>query len=365
MITRNFVLAGKMSRILNLKILKMTAFSTLCLLEIHGDEVRHSIADAKVGVVEAFSLLLPKERGARRFRRPYQALHPQRRSWLAFGTKTEDWRWRHHSLGCRKPAKRRLGEGWWNEEDETKRWQSLIKAAKPNSKKILSFLGYKPAPSPSSRSRRSSRPSCPCFPFFFPFVAVAIVVLRQLIIGSLGILFCNAHVNTQNELIECYLCRVIDVEIFFPVGFWQLYRSLFFDALPAASYSRKNFRWCRVYWRFFECWSQNSILKELRLATSGDEEASTYNNTTRKVLIDNVSKSSAKGYFSSPMGLTRRYGFCCRNCVRQSPTTIFSVRRAWAPFRHGKSDRCRSVSGSPLTADVMQTDTWQTPLTGS
>jgi hypothetical protein len=33
---------------------------------------------------------------------------------------------------------------------ETKRWQSLIKAAKPNSKKILSFLGYKPAPSPSS-----------------------------------------------------------------------------------------------------------------------------------------------------------------------------------------------------------------------
>ena len=35
------------------------------------------------------------------------------------------------------------------------------------------------------------------------------------------------------------------------------------------------------------------------------------NFTTRKVLIDNVSKSSAKGYFSSPMGLTRRYGFCC------------------------------------------------------
>ena len=32
-------------------------------------------------------------------------------------------------------------------------------------------------------------------------------------------------------------------------------------------------------------------------------------NTTRKVLIDNVPKSSAKGYFSSPMGLTRRYGF--------------------------------------------------------
>jgi hypothetical protein len=33
---------------------------------------------------------------------------------------------------------------------EMKRWQSLIKAAKPNSKKILSFLGCKPTPSPSS-----------------------------------------------------------------------------------------------------------------------------------------------------------------------------------------------------------------------
>ena len=33
---------------------------------------------------------------------------------------------------------------------ETKKWQSLIKAAKPSSKKILSFLGYKPTPSSSS-----------------------------------------------------------------------------------------------------------------------------------------------------------------------------------------------------------------------
>jgi hypothetical protein len=30
------------------------------------------------------------------------------------------------------------------------RWQSLIKAAKPQSKKILSFLGYKPAAPPNS-----------------------------------------------------------------------------------------------------------------------------------------------------------------------------------------------------------------------
>jgi hypothetical protein len=33
---------------------------------------------------------------------------------------------------------------------ETKKWQSLIKAAKPNSKPILTFLGCKPTPAPSS-----------------------------------------------------------------------------------------------------------------------------------------------------------------------------------------------------------------------
>jgi hypothetical protein len=33
---------------------------------------------------------------------------------------------------------------------ETKKWQSLIKAAKPNSKKVLAYLGCKPTPAPSS-----------------------------------------------------------------------------------------------------------------------------------------------------------------------------------------------------------------------
>jgi hypothetical protein len=33
---------------------------------------------------------------------------------------------------------------------ETKKWKSMIKAAKPSSKKIIFFLGYKPTPSPSA-----------------------------------------------------------------------------------------------------------------------------------------------------------------------------------------------------------------------
>jgi hypothetical protein len=36
------------------------------------------------------------------------------------------------------------------QEMETTKWQSLIRAAKPNSKKILAYLGCKPTPAPSS-----------------------------------------------------------------------------------------------------------------------------------------------------------------------------------------------------------------------
>ena len=43
----------------------------------------------------------------------------------------------------------------WAKAGETKginkeKWKSLVKAAKPHSKKILSFLGYKPAASSST-----------------------------------------------------------------------------------------------------------------------------------------------------------------------------------------------------------------------
>jgi hypothetical protein len=33
---------------------------------------------------------------------------------------------------------------------ETTKWRSLIKAAKPNTKKILAYLGFKPTSTPSS-----------------------------------------------------------------------------------------------------------------------------------------------------------------------------------------------------------------------
>jgi uncharacterized protein YpuA (DUF1002 family) len=36
------------------------------------------------------------------------------------------------------------------QEMETTKWRSLIRAAKPNTKKILAYLGFTPTPAPSS-----------------------------------------------------------------------------------------------------------------------------------------------------------------------------------------------------------------------
>ncbi|KAK1695538.1 hypothetical protein QYE76_012235 [Lolium multiflorum] len=88
----------------------------LSLLEIHGDDAREGLAEArtglKVGVKGTIALVADSQ---------------QEVDWARVG-----------STG----------------EMETKRWQSLIKAAKPNSKKILAYLGYNPTPAPVRRSRR-------------------------------------------------------------------------------------------------------------------------------------------------------------------------------------------------------------------
>ncbi|KAK1650119.1 hypothetical protein QYE76_067924 [Lolium multiflorum] len=86
----------------------------LSLLEIHGDEAREGLADAREGLSQLFPYFFPNQQDV-------------------------DWE--------------RVGD---TTEMETKRWQSLIRAAKPNSKKILAYLGCKPTPAPSS-----SKPEIP------------------------------------------------------------------------------------------------------------------------------------------------------------------------------------------------------------
>jgi hypothetical protein len=122
----------------------------LSLLEIHGDEARDGLADAEAGLSRLFPYFFPKKEPntftalAKSFNVPEDLGLKLRQEGLKIGIEgtialiadsQQDVDWA------------KVGE---MKEMETKKWQSMIKAAKPNSKKILSFLGCKPTPSPSS-----------------------------------------------------------------------------------------------------------------------------------------------------------------------------------------------------------------------
>ncbi|KAK1694004.1 hypothetical protein QYE76_010701 [Lolium multiflorum] len=144
-------LAGKRNKIMNGKVLKVILFSTLSLLEIHGDEAREGLAEARTGLSRLFPYFFKKKEAPTTFTALAKCFNSQedlglqlRQEGLKVGVEGTialvadsqqevDWA--------------RVGN---TEEMETKRWQSLIKAGKPNSKKILAYLGYKPTPAPSS-----------------------------------------------------------------------------------------------------------------------------------------------------------------------------------------------------------------------
>ncbi|KAK1649005.1 hypothetical protein QYE76_066810 [Lolium multiflorum] len=123
----------------------------LSLLEIHGTEARDGLAEAEIGLSRLFPYFFKKKEEpaifidlAKCFTSDEDLGLQLRQEGLKVGVEGTialvansqqniDWT--------------RVGDA---EDIETKKWQSLIKAAKPNSKKILATLGYKPAPAPSS-----------------------------------------------------------------------------------------------------------------------------------------------------------------------------------------------------------------------
>ncbi|KAK1628611.1 hypothetical protein QYE76_002926 [Lolium multiflorum] len=123
----------------------------LSLLEIHGDEAREGLAEARTGLSRLFPYFFTKKEEPTTFTALAKCFNSQedlglklRQEGLKVGVEgtialvadsQQDVDWA------------RVGD---TKEMETKRWQSLIKAAKPNSKKILAYLGCKPTPAPSS-----------------------------------------------------------------------------------------------------------------------------------------------------------------------------------------------------------------------
>ncbi|KAK1629231.1 hypothetical protein QYE76_003546 [Lolium multiflorum] len=123
----------------------------LSLLEIYGDEVRQSISDAKAAFSRLFPYFFLKTDEPNTFAALAKRFISKEDLGLAL-------RQENLKIGVEGTialvAESQQHVDWAKVGDaksmETKKWQSLIKAAKPSSKKILAFLGYKPTPSSSS-----------------------------------------------------------------------------------------------------------------------------------------------------------------------------------------------------------------------
>ncbi|KAK1632283.1 hypothetical protein QYE76_006598 [Lolium multiflorum] len=123
----------------------------LSYLELHGSEIREGVANANAGLSALFPYFFPKKEEpstflnlAKMFNSPEDLGLKMRQenmkiavestvALVADSQQAVDWT--------------KVGD---TEQIEQSRWRSLIKAAKPNTKKILAYLGIKPASTPSS-----------------------------------------------------------------------------------------------------------------------------------------------------------------------------------------------------------------------
>jgi hypothetical protein len=148
----DFVSAGKMGQDFELQEPEGDRLlDALSLLEIHEDLACRSIANARTAFTRLFPYFFPKKKQPDAFSDLAKHFIPEEDLGLAF-------RQENLKIGVEGTIAL-VAESQqnvdWARTGETKRmnkekWQSLIKAAKPHSKKILSFLGYKPAASSSS-----------------------------------------------------------------------------------------------------------------------------------------------------------------------------------------------------------------------
>ncbi|KAK1663752.1 hypothetical protein QYE76_051911 [Lolium multiflorum] len=123
----------------------------LTLLEIHGDEGRDGLENAEAGLSKLFPYFFPKKDVpntfvdlAKAFNEPEDLGLKLRQEGLKIGVEGT----------IALIANSQQNVDWAKVGDigemETKKWQSLIRAAKSPARPILSFLGVKPAPAPSA-----------------------------------------------------------------------------------------------------------------------------------------------------------------------------------------------------------------------
>ncbi|KAK1628836.1 hypothetical protein QYE76_003151 [Lolium multiflorum] len=123
----------------------------LSFLEVHGSEAREGIDQAKAGLSRLFPYFFPKKEEPATFLNLAKCFNPSEDLGL---------RVRHENMKVAVEntvalvADSQQSIDWSKVGDtdqiEQSRWRSLIKAAKPNTRKILAYIGIKPSSTPSS-----------------------------------------------------------------------------------------------------------------------------------------------------------------------------------------------------------------------
>ncbi|KAK1653857.1 hypothetical protein QYE76_071662 [Lolium multiflorum] len=150
--TRGQELSGKMSQDFVLeKPEDNRLLDALSRLDIHADLVRRSIFYAQTAFSRWFPYFFPKKKEPDTFAALAESFVPKEDLGLAL-------RQENLKIGVEGTialvAESQQNVDWTKVGEATKmkqdKWPNLIRAAKPHSKKILAFLGYKPTPSSSS-----------------------------------------------------------------------------------------------------------------------------------------------------------------------------------------------------------------------
>jgi 3-dehydroquinate dehydratase len=123
----------------------------LSLLEFHGRAIREGVANANAGLSALFPYFFPKKEEPATFLNLAKMFNASED--LGLKMRQENMKVAVESTVALVADSQQTLD-WMKVGDtsqiEHSRWRSLIKAAKPNTKKILAYLGIKPASTPSS-----------------------------------------------------------------------------------------------------------------------------------------------------------------------------------------------------------------------
>ncbi|KAK1615247.1 hypothetical protein QYE76_020764 [Lolium multiflorum] len=124
---------------------------TLSYLELHGSEIREGVANASAGLSMLFPYFFPKKEEPPTFLTLAKSFNSSED--LGLKMRQENMKVAVESTVALVADSQQTVD-WMKVGDtdqiEQSRWRSLIKAAKPNTKKILAYLGIKPSSTPSS-----------------------------------------------------------------------------------------------------------------------------------------------------------------------------------------------------------------------